>query len=80
MKLIGDYANIEYAFLPIGGNFTMDVDNAIFAAEFIKCEKIIGMHYNTFPVISIDIKEAKDKFHRAGIDLLLPGIGETISI
>jgi L-ascorbate metabolism protein UlaG (beta-lactamase superfamily) len=80
MKLIGDYANIDFAMLPIGGNFTMDVDNAIFAAEFIKCEKIIGMHYNTFPVISIDTKEANDKFHRAGIDLLLPGIGETISI
>ena len=29
MKLIGDYRNVNLAFLPIGDNFTMGVDNAI---------------------------------------------------
>lgn len=80
MKLIGEYSKIDFAFLPIGDNFTMGIDNAIIASEFIKCEKIIGMHYNTFSVITIDTKEASDKFKRAGMELLLPGIGETISI
>src|ERR1051325_2446081 len=43
MKLIGDYKNIDFAFLPVGNNFTMGIDNAVIAADFIKCERIIGM-------------------------------------
>ena len=62
MKLIGDYRDVNFAFLPIGDNFTMSIDNAIIASDFIKCEKIIGMHYDTFGYILIDKKEAIDKF------------------
>jgi L-ascorbate metabolism protein UlaG (beta-lactamase superfamily) len=47
MKLIGDYKNIDVALLPIGNNFTMGVDNALIAADFVKCDKIIGLHYDT---------------------------------
>jgi L-ascorbate metabolism protein UlaG (beta-lactamase superfamily) len=78
MKLIGDYKSIDFAFLPIGGNFTMNVDNAIIAADFVKCNKIIGMHYDTFSSIIVDKKEATSKFSRAGNELILMEIGETI--
>jgi L-ascorbate metabolism protein UlaG (beta-lactamase superfamily) len=78
MKLIGDYRSIDFAFLPIGDNFTMGVDNAIIAADFVKCDKIIGMHYDTFGYIQIDHEEAKRKFSRAGKSLTLMKIGETI--
>ena len=54
MKLIGDYMPVDFAFLPIGGNFTMDADDAIIASDFIKCNRIIGMHYNTWPIIGIN--------------------------
>ena len=77
MKLIGEYRNIDFAFLPIGDNFTMGIDNAIIAAEFIKCDTIIGMHYDTFEAIKIDHAEAKNKFKRSGKDLTLLQIGET---
>jgi L-ascorbate metabolism protein UlaG (beta-lactamase superfamily) len=80
MKLIGDYRQIDFAFLPIGDNFTMGVDNAIIAADFVKCDKIIGMHYDTFGYIQIDKEEAKRKFARAGNELVLMNIGETIEI
>lgn len=76
MKLIGDYRQIDFAFLPIGDNFTMGVDNAIIACDFINCNKIIGMHYDTFPPIKIDKDEAKNKFARAGRQLHLLEIGE----
>ncbi|MFL5763122.1 MAG: metal-dependent hydrolase [Bacteroidia bacterium] len=76
MKLIGDYRNINFAFLPIGDNFTMGIDNAIIASEFIKCEKIIGMHYDTFGYIKIDKEEAVRKFRQAGNELILFEIGE----
>lgn len=79
MKLIGDYRNINFAFLPIGDNYTMGVDNAILACDFIKCDDIIGMHYDTFESIQIDKAEAIHKFERQGKKLTLMPIGETIS-
>jgi L-ascorbate metabolism protein UlaG (beta-lactamase superfamily) len=78
MKLIGDYRKIDFAFLPIGDIFTMSVDNAIIACDFIDCDYIIGMHYNTFGLIEIDKDEAVSKFKRAGKKLTLLEIGETI--
>ncbi len=78
MKLIGDYRKIDFAFLPIGDNFTMGVDNAIIACDFIACDKIIGMHYDTFGLIKIDKQEAISKFTRAGKKLTLMEIGSMI--
>lgn len=78
MKLIGEYRRINFAFLPIGDNFTMGVDNAIIASGFINCPDIIGMHYDTFGFIKIDQDEARKKFERAGKKLSLMKIGETI--
>jgi L-ascorbate metabolism protein UlaG (beta-lactamase superfamily) len=78
MKLIGEYRTINFAFLPIGDNFTMGPENAILASDFINCEDIIGMHYDTFGYIKINQKEAIEKFDRAGKTLTLMKIGETI--
>ena len=80
MKLIGNYRSINFAFLPIGDNFTMGPENAIIAAEFINCKKIIGMHYDTFGFIKIDKELAVKKFFNAGNELLLFDIGETKTI
>ena len=79
MKLIGEFMSIDFAFLPLGNNFTMGVDNAIIASDMINCDKIIGMHYDTFPYIVIDKVEAMEKFHRAGKELILLNIGETFN-
>jgi L-ascorbate metabolism protein UlaG (beta-lactamase superfamily) len=78
MKLIGNYRKIDFAFLCIGDNFTMSVDNAIIAADFIACPNIIGMHYDTFGYIKIDHAEARLKFTRAGKNLTLMEIGSTL--
>lgn len=79
MKLIGEYRKIDFAFLPIGDNFTMGIDNAIICTEFINCSDIIGMHYDTFGFIKIDKTEALQKFERNGKKLTLMQIGETIN-
>ena len=80
MKLIGEYKNIDFAFLPIGNNFTMGIENAIIASDFIRCNRIIGMHYDTFGFIKIDHEEALSKFNRAGKELFLMEIGSTQEI
>ncbi|WP_448105084.1 metal-dependent hydrolase [Pedobacter panaciterrae] len=80
MKLLAELYNLSYAILPIGGNYTMDVDDAIIATKYIDCNTVIGVHYNTFPVIEIDTEEALAKFKRENKVLLLPAIGETIEL
>jgi len=79
MKLLAD-ENLDWAILPIGDNYTMGADDAIKAAEFINCKNIIGMHYDTFPVIKIDKEVVKEKFKKAGLNLYLPAIGESMSL
>jgi len=53
MKLLED-ENIDVAFLPIGDNFTMWIQDALKAVEFIKPKMVVPMHYNTFDVIKAD--------------------------
>lgn len=80
MKLLAELYRLDYAILPIGGNYTMDVDDAVIASNYINCNKIIGVHYDTFPVIKIDSDMAIESFKRAQKQLLLPAIGETITL
>lgn len=80
MKVLADIYNLDYAILPIGGNYTMDVDDALVATKYFDCDNVIGVHYNTFPVIEIDAQAALDKFKRENKTLLLPEIGETINL
>lgn len=78
MQLIPMFTQLDFAVLPIGGNYTMDYKDAFVASDFIKCDKIIGVHYNTFPLIEININDAVNEFQSKGKTLLLPGYGETI--
>ncbi len=76
MKLTGELFNIDYAFLPIGDNFTMGVSDAIIASDFIKCKNIIAMHYDTFGYIKVDHSEAKKAFADAGLELSMLKISD----
>lgn len=80
MQLIPLWVKLDFAVLPIGSNFTMDVADAIRAADFVKCNKVVGVHYNTFPPIKIDTEQAIKDFEAAKKTLLLPKIGETIEL
>jgi L-ascorbate metabolism protein UlaG (beta-lactamase superfamily) len=80
MKLIPMQTKLDLAVLPIGDNFTMGIESAVIASDFIECSNILGYHYDTFGYIEIDHSEAKSKFSNAGKDLHLLGIGESLSI
>jgi L-ascorbate metabolism protein UlaG (beta-lactamase superfamily) len=77
MKLIGESRKLDFAALPIGDNFTMGVDDAIKAADFVRCNRVLGLHYNSFPPIQIDTEEARKKFSAAGKELCLLRPGES---
>lgn len=80
MKLIPMRTKLDLAILPIGSNFTMDVEDAIIAAEFLECDKILGYHYDTFGYIVIDHEDAVKKFYDKGKDLMLLEIGASIEL
>lgn len=80
MKLIPLYTKLDLAILPIGDNFTMDVDDAIIASDFVECDKVMGVHFDTFGFIEIDHDEAKKKFYDAGKDLMLFNVGESFEL
>ena len=79
MQLLADQ-NLDWAFLPIGGFYTMDIEDAIKAAKMINCSNIIGIHYNTFPPIQIEEDEAIRKFKEAGVNLHLLPVGESMNL
>lgn len=76
MQLIPRFARLDLAILPIGDNFTMGYEDALIAADFVQCNQVLGIHYNTFPPIEIDTQKAKETFQKAGKDLILMEIGE----
>jgi L-ascorbate metabolism protein UlaG (beta-lactamase superfamily) len=79
MKLIGEN-KIDLALLPIGGNFTMDLDDAVKAVQFIKPKMVVPMHYGTFDVIKKDPKEFAKKLKGFKTKVKIMEIGDEIEI
>jgi L-ascorbate metabolism protein UlaG (beta-lactamase superfamily) len=75
MKLIGETTPLRFAALCLGDYFTMGVDDAVRAAGFIRCDEILGVHFDSFPPIRIDHAAAVEQFRAAGkrLHLLKPG-------
>lgn len=61
MKLIPMWGKLDFAVLPIGDNFTMGYEDAVIAAEFIECDKIFGVHYDTFPFLTLKLTKKLQK-------------------
>jgi L-ascorbate metabolism protein UlaG (beta-lactamase superfamily) len=80
MKLIGESTPLRCAIFNIGGNFTMGVEDAIKAADFVNCRKIVGVHFNTFPPIVLNEAQAIRLFRDAGKELILLEIGQTAEV
>jgi L-ascorbate metabolism protein UlaG (beta-lactamase superfamily) len=68
--------NIDVAFLPIGGTFTMDIEEAVQAALTIKPKIVIPMHY-----MKSDVSEFKNLMSKhKDIKTQILNIGEGIAI
>ena len=80
MKLIGDRNRIDLALLPIGDNFTMGVEDAVTAAEYLKPKTVIPMHYGTWEVIDTDPAEFVAGTDKVGIKGVVLQVGESFTI
>jgi L-ascorbate metabolism protein UlaG (beta-lactamase superfamily) len=80
MQLIPSFAVLQFAILPIGDRLTMGIEDASRAAHMISCRKVIGVHYDTWPIIAIDKIKAQEHFSSSGLELVLPDVGTTIQL
>ncbi len=80
MELIGRYEEPTVAILPLGDMFTMGIDDAIRCSDLVKCNKVVGMHFDTFPPIEIDKEESKRKFAAMNKELILMNVSESLTI
>ena len=80
MKLIGEQYSVDLAFLPIGDRFTMGIDDAVQAAEWIGAKCVVPVHYNTFPFIEQNERDFEAKLNDKGIKCFPLNIGESFSL
>ena len=80
MQLIPRWAKLNFAVLPIGDNFTMDVHDALAAADMVQVQTVVGVHYDTFGFIKIDHAAAEKTFSSAGKKLVLVPVGGSTSV
>lgn len=78
MKLIGEMDDVDIMLVNIGDNFTMGIDDAVKAVEFVKPKLVIPMHYKTFDVIDVDPNEFIDKVKAKGFEAQMLDIGAAL--
>ena len=81
MQLIGRKDAIDYAVLPIGDNYTMGLEDAAMAAQWLNASHVIPIHYDTWPIIAQEVnhyKEVTEAMTRARVNIVAPG--ETIEL
>ncbi|MBD3383119.1 MAG: metal-dependent hydrolase [candidate division Zixibacteria bacterium] len=79
MQLIGE-EGLDLAFLPIGDNFTMGIDDAVRAVDFLKPKLTVPMHYNTFELIKADPQEFCSKLKNKDYDCRVMNIGDRLEL
>lgn len=73
LELIGRRHPIDVAFLPIGGHFTMDAEDAAYAVSLLKPKIVVPVHYDTFPPIKADPNHFAELVKDAKVQVLAPG-------
>jgi len=72
--------NIDLLLVPIGGHYTMNIEEALKAVEIIKPKMVIPMHYNTFKEIKADPNVFKSKATAMGYKAIVLNYNESIKI
>jgi L-ascorbate metabolism protein UlaG (beta-lactamase superfamily) len=72
---------LDVAILPIGDNYTMGPDDSILALEYLKPSVVIPCHYNTWPVIAVDVDEwARRVRSGSSVQPVVLGVEESFSL
>ena len=77
MSLISRF-NLDLAVLPIGDNYTMGPADALAALTYLKPKAVIPCHYNTWPVIEVDVQAwARRVAEETDVEPVVLGIDES---
>ncbi len=80
MELIGKRHAVDIAMLPIGGHYTMDREDAAYAAKLIGAKRVIPIHYDTFPPIKADTGAFSEDIAADGMEALVLEPGQTVTL
>ena len=80
MELIGKRHGVDVALLPIGGHYTMDREDAAYAAGLIGAKRVIPIHYDTFPPIETDVQAFADDLSAKGIEAMVLEPGQSAEL
>jgi L-ascorbate metabolism protein UlaG (beta-lactamase superfamily) len=80
MELIGRRHGVDLALLPIGGHYTMDREDAAYAAGLIGARQVMPIHYDTFPAIQTDVEAFAEDLTSKGIEPLVVQPGGKVSL
>jgi L-ascorbate metabolism protein UlaG (beta-lactamase superfamily) len=80
MELIGRRHGVDLALLPVGGHYTMDREDAVYAAGLIGAKRVMPIHYNTFPAIETDIEAFGEELVSEGFEPVIIEPGEAASL
>lgn len=80
MKLLGEMHAIDLALLPIGDNYTMGVEDAVKALEFLRPATAVPIHYDTFDVIRADAQAFATRAMEAGCRATVVPPGGSITL
>ena len=80
MKIIGEIYSPEISLLPIGGYYTMDIEQVIIASEWLNTKTVIPMHYNTFDAIKVDTNLFESKIKNINKNPVILKIGGTLEL
>lgn len=75
MALIGELWDIDLALLPIGGHFTMGPAHAARAAELLKADAVLPLHYGTFPILAGTPEDLKAALAGTKVEVIDAEIG-----
>ena len=80
MKFISERYKPDLVLMPIGGNFTMDPDDAAFAArQWIKSKMVIPIHYNSNPLAKGTLEEFQKAMKGSTIKVVPMSEGQTVT-
>ena len=78
MKAIGEFYKPDLAMLPIGGYYTMDIEQAVKASEWLEVSAVVPIHYNTFDAIKVEISDFENEMRRIGKIPLVIKVGQSL--
>jgi L-ascorbate metabolism protein UlaG (beta-lactamase superfamily) len=79
MQFISEHYKPDLVLIPIGGNFTMDPDDAAFAAKtWINPKNIIPIHYNSNPIAKGTLAEFQAAMKGSSIKVTPMAEGQTV--